>query len=36
MVKALPERAAEPAIAKWLDDPFVRGYQAVMSGGHGN
>ena len=36
MVKALPERAAEPEIAAWLDDPFVRGYQAIMSGGHGN
>ena len=35
MVKALPERAADPEIAAWLDDPFVRGYQAIMAGGHG-
>jgi hypothetical protein len=32
MVKALPERAEDPEIKRWLDDPFVKGYQAVMSG----
>jgi len=32
MIKALPELAGDPAITRWLDDPFVAGYQAVMSG----
>lgn len=32
MMKALPERAADPEIKRWLDNPFVTGYQAVMSG----
>lgn len=31
MIKALPELAGDPAIARWLDDPVVAGYQAVMS-----
>jgi hypothetical protein len=33
MVKALPERASDVEIAAWVDNPFVRGYQAMMSGG---
>lgn len=33
MIKALPERAGHPEITRWLDNPFVTGYQAVMSGG---
>jgi hypothetical protein len=32
MLKALPERASEPALRAWLDNPFVSGYQASMSG----
>ncbi len=32
MVKALPERADDPELKRWLDNPFVTGYQAVMSG----
>ncbi len=32
MIKALPERAGDPEIKRWLDNPFVSGYQAVMSG----
>jgi hypothetical protein len=36
MVKALPERAADPALRTWLDNPsvapFVGGYQKAMSG----
>ena len=32
MIKALPERADDPEIKRWLDNPFVAGYQAVMSG----
>ena len=31
MIKALPERADDPEIKRWLDNPFVTGYQAVMS-----
>jgi hypothetical protein len=31
MIKALPELAADPEIKRWLDNPFVAGYQAVMS-----
>jgi hypothetical protein len=31
MIKALPERAEDPEIVAWLDNPFVRGYQAAMS-----
>jgi hypothetical protein len=32
MIKALPERADDPEIKQWLDNPFVTGYQAIMSG----
>jgi uncharacterized damage-inducible protein DinB len=32
MLKALPERAAEPAIAAWMDDGAVKWYQNAMSG----
>lgn len=32
MVKALPERAAEPAIQQWLDDTVVKWYQTAMAG----
>jgi hypothetical protein len=32
MLKALPERAGDPELKRWLDNPFVTGYQAVMSG----
>lgn len=38
MIKALPECADDGEITAWLDNPFVRGYQAAMSGqprGHG-
>lgn len=31
MLKALPERAADPALRAWLDNPFVAGYQAIMN-----
>jgi hypothetical protein len=32
MLKALPERAADPAIAAWMDDRAVKWYQNAMSG----
>ena len=32
MIKALPELADDPEIKRWLDNPFVTGYQALMSG----
>jgi hypothetical protein len=32
MIKALPELADDPEIKRWLDNPFVTGYQAIMSG----
>jgi hypothetical protein len=32
MVKALPERADDPELKAWLDDPAVRWYQDAMSG----
>lgn len=32
MLKALPERAADPAIAAWMDDGAVKWYQNAMSG----
>ena len=32
MLKALPERAADPEIQAWLDDPAVKWYQNAMSG----
>jgi hypothetical protein len=35
MIKALPERASDPDIVAWLDNPFVQGYQALMSAPHG-
>jgi hypothetical protein len=31
MIKALPERAADPEIVAWLNNPFVSGYQAAMT-----
>lgn len=31
MLKAIPERAADADLVAWLDNPFVRGYQAVMN-----
>jgi len=31
MLKALPERAADPELRRWLDNPFVAGYQAIMN-----
>lgn len=31
MIKALPERASDPELQRWLDNPFVTGYQAVMA-----
>ena len=31
MLKALPELAADPAIKSWVENPFVRGYQAMMN-----
>ncbi len=32
MLKAMPERASDPELAAWIDDPVVKGYQAAMSG----
>lgn len=32
MLKALPERAVDPAIAAWMDDGAVKWYQNAMSG----
>ena len=32
MLKALPERADEPGMREWLDDPAVKWYQNAMSG----
>ena len=32
MLKALPERAGDPEIQAWLDDPAVKWYQNAMSG----
>jgi hypothetical protein len=32
MLKALPERAADPELQAWLDDPAVKWYQNAMSG----
>lgn len=31
MLKALPERAGDPALQAWVENPFVKGYQAVMN-----
>ena len=32
MLKALPERADDPALRAWIDNPFVAGYQRAMAG----
>jgi len=32
MIKALPERAEDPAIKEWLNDGIVRWYQTTMAG----
>lgn len=32
MIKALPERAEDPAIKEWLNDSIVRWYQTTMAG----
>ena len=32
MLKALPERADDPALRQWIDNPFVAGYQRAMAG----
>lgn len=32
MLKALPERAADPELAAWLANPFVTSYQTAMKG----
>ena len=32
MLKALPERADDPELKAWLDDPAVKWYQVAMSG----
>ena len=32
MMKALPERSGDEALASWLANPFVRGYQTSMAG----
>ena len=32
MLKALPERAADPAIQAWIEHPVIKGYQAAMAG----
>ncbi len=32
MLKALPERAQDPQIAAWVDDPMVKAYQSAMAG----
>jgi len=32
MLKALPERAGDPELQAWLDDPAVKWYQNTMSG----
>jgi len=31
MLRALPERAADPDVVAWLDNGFVKGYQAAMN-----
>ncbi len=31
MLKALPERAADPTLKAWIQHPVVQGYQAAMS-----
>ncbi len=32
ILKALPERASDPELTAWVDDPVVKGYQQAMSG----
>jgi hypothetical protein len=32
MVKALPERAEDPALKAWLNDTVVQWYQSTMAG----
>ncbi|MBI1885740.1 MAG: maleylpyruvate isomerase N-terminal domain-containing protein [Chloroflexi bacterium] len=32
MLKALPERASDPELVAWLDDPAVKWYQDTMAG----
>ena len=32
MLKALPERAADPELAAWLSHPVIQGYQQAMAG----
>src|SRR5437867_1848587 len=32
MLKALPERAADPEIQAWVEHPVIKGYQAAMAG----
>jgi hypothetical protein len=31
MLKAIPERADDPDLLAWLDNPFVAGYQVIMN-----
>jgi|CXWL01.1.fsa_nt_gi hypothetical protein len=31
MLRGLPERAEDPAVRAWLDNPFVKGYQGAMN-----
>jgi hypothetical protein len=31
MLRALPERQADPELAAWLDSPYVNGYQRAMN-----
>ena len=30
-LRALPERASDPELRQWLDNPFVAGYQSIMN-----
>jgi len=32
MLKALPQRATDPQITGWVDDPMVKAYQVAMAG----
>ena len=31
MIRGLPERAGDPDVKAWLDNPFVKGYQGAMN-----
>ena len=31
MIRGLPERADDPGVRTWLDNPFVKGYQGAMN-----